>query len=267
MGRDEEKAGLLQRGEGEEEVVVAQDRHCVMGEKATGCKQPSAVMKKAIRLTAVAVATLFVVMTMHSLCARHHYQQQQHDVAAISDVSVVAPPSHVAEVSNAAAITVDDGRYIHDAVAFDDEANQAATPTVLKRQSATASANTTSTTTATVSSATATGTVLVNFQVHQPVLTPDGATLDDGTSNGDAGSVQDSCQVVLMDHIFAYSYGEPYVGTYEPPSCEFNRVVMVSHFPLSLIFTQIAREWVGKQVTHIVILPFPSFWAELYSCK
>lgn len=91
---------------------------------------------------------------------------------------------------------------------------KAGPPVVLRRQSATASANATSTTA--TSSATATGTVLVDIQVHQPVLTPDGATLDSGKSNGEAGGVQDSCQVLLMDHVFAYSYGEPYIGEFLP---------------------------------------------------
>lgn len=72
--------------------------------------------------------------------------------------------------------------------------------------------STSATATATTTSASATGTVLVDFQVHQPVLTPEGATLDSGVSNGQAGEVEDSCQVVLMDHVFAYSYGEPFIG-------------------------------------------------------
>lgn len=80
-----------------------------------------------------------------------------------------------------------------------------------RRQSASVTTPST-TTTATSASASASGTVLVDFQVHQPVLTPDGATLDTGVSNGEAGEVEDSCQVVVMDHVFAYSYGEPYIG-------------------------------------------------------
>lgn len=75
---------------------------------------------------------------------------------------------------------------------------------MVRRQSVSSSATSTA--------ATATGTVLVDYQVHQPVLTPEGATLDNGVSNGEAGDVQDSCQVVLMDYVFAYSYGEPYIG-------------------------------------------------------
>lgn len=90
------------------------------------------------------------------------------------------------------------------------------TPVVLRRQSANV----------TTTSATATATVLEDFEVHQPILTPSGATPDDGDSTDNSSSVEDSCSVVLMDHVFAYSYGEPYVGDYTPPSCAFNRVVM-----------------------------------------
>lgn len=90
------------------------------------------------------------------------------------------------------------------------------TPVVLRRQS----------TSVTTTSATATSTVLEDFEVHQPVLTPSGATLDDGQSTQDSSSVEAACSVVLMDHVFAYSYGEPYIGNYTPPDCEFNRVAM-----------------------------------------
>lgn len=64
----------------------------------------------------------------------------------------------------------------------------------------------------TATAAAATDTVLVDYQVHQPVLTPEGATLDSGVSNGLAGDVEDACQLLLMDHVFAYSYGEPFIG-------------------------------------------------------
>lgn len=83
-------------------------------------------------------------------------------------------------------------------------AHKAGMVEMARRQSASA--------TTTSASATGTGTVLVDFEVHQPVLTPDGATLDSGVSNGEAGEVEDSCQVLLMDYVFAYSYGEPYIG-------------------------------------------------------
>jgi hypothetical protein len=65
----------------------------------------------------------------------------------------------------------------------------------------------------------ATSSVLDVFQVYQPVLTPEGATdetiLVDGsesTTSLASASSGASCQVLLMDHVFAYSYGEPFVG-------------------------------------------------------
>jgi hypothetical protein len=65
----------------------------------------------------------------------------------------------------------------------------------------------------------ATSSVLDVFQVYQPVLTPDGATdettLGDGSENTTSlasASSGASCQVLLMDHVFALSYGAPFVG-------------------------------------------------------
>lgn len=82
----------------------------------------------------------------------------------------------------------------------------------------------------TATSATAAATILEVFQVHQPVLTPSGPTLDDAADgDGDdapGGSAGNSCSVVLMDHVFAVSYGAPFIGAYTPPDCEFNRVVI-----------------------------------------
>lgn len=233
MGGDEEKKRLLLQEEVVEEDEtrkplvaggeIAWDGHNnVHRAKSTGSR--AAVMGAC--LTAVAVATLLVIMTLHNVCGQRHHH--------------IVPSSQLAEPSNVSAITVDDGRYDHatvdvaaavvdeEEVGEGDNASAAykpgyknGTPVVWRRESATASANATSTTT--TSSATATGTVLVDFQVHQPVLTPEGATLDNGKSNGEAGDVQDACQVVLMDHIFAYSYGEPYIGGLPPyassPDC------------------------------------------------
>jgi hypothetical protein len=61
--------------------------------------------------------------------------------------------------------------------------------------------------------------LLEDFQVYQPVLTPSGATddttLDNGSENTTAiaqTSATSSCQVLLMEHIFGYSYGIPFVG-------------------------------------------------------
>jgi hypothetical protein len=61
--------------------------------------------------------------------------------------------------------------------------------------------------------------VLECFQVYQPVLTPGGVTgetvLGDGSENTTtiAPVASDtSCQVVSMQHDFAFSYGIPFVG-------------------------------------------------------
>ncbi|KAB5577673.1 peptide N-acetyl-beta-D-glucosaminyl asparaginase amidase A-domain-containing protein [Coniochaeta sp. 2T2.1] len=81
----------------------------------------------------------------------------------------------------------------------------------------------------TTSSAAASPTVLECFQVAPPVLTPKGATESDGlevfmdAGNSASGEV---CTQLLMEHSFANSYGQPFIGSYTPPSCAFNRVVM-----------------------------------------
>lgn len=61
--------------------------------------------------------------------------------------------------------------------------------------------------------------VLECFQVYQPVLTPSGVTdetvLGDGAENTTtiaAAASETSCEVVLMQHDFAFSYGLPFVG-------------------------------------------------------
>lgn len=68
------------------------------------------------------------------------------------------------------------------------------------------------------------------FQVYPPVLTissnetlelTDGSTNDSITINS---SSEPTCQEILVVYSFAYSYGEPFVGAYEPPTCSFNRV-------------------------------------------
>jgi hypothetical protein len=65
----------------------------------------------------------------------------------------------------------------------------------------------------------ATSSVLEVFQVYQPVLTSSGATdetiLGDGSENTTSLAATSSgtpCQIILMQHTFAYSYGEPFVG-------------------------------------------------------
>ena len=47
------------------------------------------------------------------------------------------------------------------------------------------------------------------LQVSPPVLSP-----------------KTSCQQTLMVHEFAFSYGVPFVGSYTPPECDFNRVTI-----------------------------------------
>jgi hypothetical protein len=35
-----------------------------------------------------------------------------------------------------------------------------------------------------------------------------------------------ACDVKLMEHSFAFSYGHPFVGMYKPPDCFYNRVAL-----------------------------------------
>ncbi|RDL38107.1 Uncharacterized protein BP5553_05540 [Venustampulla echinocandica] len=94
--------------------------------------------------------------------------------------------------------------------------------------------------------------VLECFQVHQPVLFPSGAVdqtlLSTGAENTAiiaATDIATSCQVLLMEHQFAYSYGLPFVGNYNPPKCKFNRVAMN--------FTVTSR---GRQYDRLAIMYF-----------
>ena len=66
--------------------------------------------------------------------------------------------------------------------------------------------------------------ILNVFQVYQPVLTPSGATdettLSDGKDTATTiapTSSESSCQVLLMDHSFQFSYGKPFVGMVAVP--------------------------------------------------
>jgi hypothetical protein len=61
--------------------------------------------------------------------------------------------------------------------------------------------------------------VTEDFQVYQPVFTPSGATDETTTPNGSENTTTvaqtdaaNSCQVLLMNHSFAFSYGAPFVG-------------------------------------------------------
>ncbi|KAL1965615.1 hypothetical protein VTN77DRAFT_5292 [Rasamsonia byssochlamydoides] len=53
--------------------------------------------------------------------------------------------------------------------------------------------------------------VLVDFQVYKPV-------------EFDPESTSCNEVLLLMDHQFAFSYGQPFVGNYEPPACDFDTV-------------------------------------------
>jgi hypothetical protein len=61
--------------------------------------------------------------------------------------------------------------------------------------------------------------VTEDFQVYQPVFTPSGVMDETTQANGSENTTtiaqtntSSSCQVVLMQHSFAFSYGIPFVG-------------------------------------------------------
>ena len=76
-----------------------------------------------------------------------------------------------------------------------------------------------------------TSSLLEVFQIYPPVLTvaPGGGALEltDGSSNASVEIVdadRSTCQEVLVVHSFALSYGQPFIGSYTPPQCKFNRI-------------------------------------------
>ncbi|KAI5927169.1 peptide N-acetyl-beta-D-glucosaminyl asparaginase amidase A-domain-containing protein [Camillea tinctor] len=89
--------------------------------------------------------------------------------------------------------------------------------------------------TTTTSAVAPTATVLECFEVAVPVINPfsslaannesevSGGT---GAKDSDDEDEKESCTVLLMEHVFGFSYGMPFIGNYTPPSCAFNRVVM-----------------------------------------
>ncbi|KAI0144241.1 hypothetical protein F4776DRAFT_653526 [Hypoxylon sp. NC0597] len=94
-----------------------------------------------------------------------------------------------------------------------------------------------------------TRTVLECFQVAQPVLGPNGpisqSTVSNETKIAAEVSPNESCSVLLMDHVFGFSYGKPFVGNYTPPNCSFNRVIMN--------FTVVSE---GRQFDRIALMYF-----------
>lgn len=152
----------------------------------------------------------------------------------------VAAPVQYGMLREGAGLVVPDDNYQPDGLT--PEATEDGTLS-LKRQASTASTPAPS------------ATVLECFQVAQPVLTPHGASYQSTNSDGstvvvdapDSEARKGSCTVLLMEHVFAWSYGMPFIGkvlsalnmsiedpligtsilgNYTPPSCEFNRVVM-----------------------------------------
>lgn len=80
--------------------------------------------------------------------------------------------------------------------------------------------------TTTLTSALPVRTVLQNYEVAQPVLMPYGTSDSDGSTDDDGSLSEGDCKVLLMRRDFAWSYGDPFVGQYTPPDCDFNRVVI-----------------------------------------
>ncbi|KAH0553423.1 hypothetical protein GP486_006507 [Trichoglossum hirsutum] len=72
-----------------------------------------------------------------------------------------------------------------------------------------------------------TASLLKVFQVYQPVFAPS-LNASDGagqTATAPANDGNDCVHTsVLMDHVFAFSYGDPFIGHYLPPTCRFNQV-------------------------------------------
>ncbi|OTB01450.1 hypothetical protein M426DRAFT_323466 [Hypoxylon sp. CI-4A] len=93
-------------------------------------------------------------------------------------------------------------------------------------------------------------TALECFQVASPVLHPEAPSPQLTVTNNDGGvdgsdAADPPCSVLLMEHVFGFSYGAPFVGDYTPPSCSFNRVVMN--------FTVVSE---GRQFDRIALMYF-----------
>ncbi|KAJ1326598.1 Peptide N-acetyl-beta-D-glucosaminyl asparaginase amidase A [Microdochium nivale] len=75
--------------------------------------------------------------------------------------------------------------------------------------------------------------ILECFQVAQPVVVDGRIAAQAGrrgietavSAPGASPPGSKSCTVQLMDHVFGWSYGKPFVGAYIPPNCQFNRVI------------------------------------------
>lgn len=84
------------------------------------------------------------------------------------------------------------------------------------------------------------------FQVAQPVLTPNGPSTQKTDAQATAeGTQSEPCSVLLMEHVFGFSYGMPFVGNYTPPECVFNRVF--------INFTVVSQ---GRQFDRLALMYF-----------
>ncbi|KAI0164527.1 peptide N-acetyl-beta-D-glucosaminyl asparaginase amidase A-domain-containing protein [Hypoxylon sp. FL1284] len=87
------------------------------------------------------------------------------------------------------------------------------------------------------------------LMVAQPVLTRNGPSshpsICSGAQASTHGAPSESCSVLLMEHVFGFSYGMPFVGNYTPPDCDFDRVV--------INFTVVSQ---GRQFDRIALMYF-----------
>ncbi|KAL4750809.1 hypothetical protein BDW72DRAFT_109670 [Aspergillus terricola var. indicus] len=77
--------------------------------------------------------------------------------------------------------------------------------------------------------------VLEVFEVYQPVP----------SNNQNDTSCNE--EILLLNHVFGYSYGQPFVGYYGPPSCEFDTVrVNLTVTSKGRQFDRLAHMWLGN---------------------
>ncbi|KAL6235155.1 hypothetical protein BDW75DRAFT_210378 [Aspergillus navahoensis] len=76
--------------------------------------------------------------------------------------------------------------------------------------------------------------VLEVFEVYQPV------PFDDQNNSSCNG------EIMLLNHVFGYSYGQPFVGYYDPPSCDFDTVrINLTVTSRGRQFDRLAHMWLG----------------------
>ncbi|KAL4940811.1 hypothetical protein BDV06DRAFT_213196 [Aspergillus oleicola] len=74
--------------------------------------------------------------------------------------------------------------------------------------------------------------VLEVFQVYRPVSLVAGSSCNK--------------EVLLLDHVFGYSYGHPFVGYYDPPSCDFDTVrIKFTVTSRGRQYDRLAHMWLG----------------------